>query len=341
MCELFRGTAGERLAPDVGNSPSRDRVIDGTPIRGPNGFTTSGRKLEGVHHRATLHRSNIHLGARAHIVRILPMVEDQVGVRGERGKPDQAAGRRNGQELRLYTSTARNQIKAVWVITDIRNPLSVRRTMRKSSKPSCRYLNGVAAVGIDAPNIDLFVFGGLIHDMLAVAATEGEENVSLTACDQSGIAAIGSDGIDLAAFRGVSKVILTEKRYKANGRAPRGNLPGFRRITIGEKPQIRTAIVFDGHKRRAVPGEIEPLQAVVCEIVGEPMRLAARVGNCVKLASTVGTAFRNGDQQPSTVRKPNGLAEILASGVQQTRCSIVRRNGVKALLIVWLVEQID
>src|SRR5580692_7383913 len=70
------------------------------------------------------------------------------------------------------------------------------------------------------------------------------------------------------------------------------------------------------------------------------MRLAARVGNCVQLASTVGTAFRNRDQQLAAVRKPNGLAEILASGVQQTRRSIVRRNGVKALLIVWLVEQI-
>src|SRR5580692_8852226 len=70
------------------------------------------------------------------------------------------------------------------------------------------------------------------------------------------------------------------------------------------------------------------------------MRLAARVGNCVQLASTVGTAFRNRDQQLAAVRKPNGLAEILASRVQQTRRSIVRRNGVKALLIVWLVKQI-
>ena len=98
-------------------------------------------------------------------------------------------------------------------------------------------------------------------------------------------------------------------------------------------------IVFDGHKRRTVPGEIEPLEAVVGEIVGEAMRLSARIGNCVELPSTVGTAFSSGEEQRGAVRKPNRLAEILARRIQQMRGSIVRRNGVKALLIVWLGEQ--
>jgi hypothetical protein len=101
----------------------------------------------------------------------------------------------------------------VWVITEVGNPLSIRRTTRKSNELGGRYLNGVAAVGIHAPNIGLLVFGGLIDDVLAIAATSGEENAMLTACDQSGIAAIGSDGIGLAAIRGVNKMICTEKRY--------------------------------------------------------------------------------------------------------------------------------
>ena len=78
--------------------------------------------------------------------------------------------------------------------------------------------------------------------------------------DQCGIAAVSRDGVHLAGFVCVYKVILAQKCNESNRRAARCDLPCFGGIAIGKKPQIGGVTVFDGYERRTVPRNVEPLQ---------------------------------------------------------------------------------
>src|SRR5215469_17207994 len=130
-------------------------------------------------------------------------------------------------------------------------------------------------------------------------------------------------------------------RHEANGRTAGSNLVCLRRIAIGEEPQIGTVIGLDGGQGRAVSGNIQPVQAVVGEVVRETVGFAGGIGNGVELAAAGGSALANGYEQGVAVGEPGRLADIFVSRVEQASRAVIRRDCIEALPVVWFVQGVS
>ena len=142
--------------------------------------------------------------------------------------------------------------------------------------------------------------------------------------DQCGIAAVSRDGVHFAGFVCVYKVILAQKGNESNRRAARGDLAGFGGIAIGEKPQIRGVTVFDGYERRTVPRNVQPLQAVVRQVIRQTVRFARGIGNGIELPATGWSALANANDQCAAIWQPCRKPQIVMSGVERARGAVFR-----------------